>query len=396
MLFDHVSTNITFPVLTFVFFSHLSSLFPAHTSLAERTMWYGLVIAVAHVGSIISTPIISTLSDIVGRKKMLLIASFSAFIFAVSCTAGVLLGSVALLFVGKLLGGMLSRTNSVAQAIIGDLSSDDNKAVNMGYLQVVISIGAFFGPMIGGFFAKRYFFAEINYAMPYMIAAGFALLSILLTLFIFKETLDKPQSLGESLMSWVEHLGNKRVWQISLLLIVTQLGWSTYYQYMPPLLKTNFHFHVHELGIFIGMVAFWLAIASGFGVKLLKRLFSLNTVAFISVGLMLLGALLTLLAALFASKHWAADLTWVAAIPMAMGDVIVYSVITALYSNAVGKEKQGSIMGLCFIIVPATWALTAFFGGVIATFQIDLPLYFSAGVLLILFITMCFRRVSSV
>src|SRR3990167_1520206 len=192
LIFDHISVNITFTVLTFVFFSPLSRLFPADTSLAQRTLWYGVIISVSHIGSIISSPVISTWSDHVGRKKMLLIAACAAFVFAISCTSGILVGSVLLLILGQFIGGILSRTDAVAQAIIGDISEEQNKAVHMGYLQVVISIGAFIGPIIGGFFADRFFFAKLNYALPYMIAGGFAVMAIVMTVVVFKETLIQP------------------------------------------------------------------------------------------------------------------------------------------------------------------------------------------------------------
>src|SRR3990167_41008 len=382
MLFDHISVNITFPVLTFVFFSPLSRLFPSDTSISERMLWYGIVMGISHIGSIISSPIISTCSDHVGRKKMLLVAACAALVFAVSCTLGILIGSLLLMVLGKFLGGMLSRTNAVAQAIIGDISDPQNKAIHMGYLQVVISIGAFIGPIIGGYFADRFWFSTLNYALPYMIAGMFAVLAILLTIVVFKETLVTRKKVKESLSSWLINLSNKQILKISLLLCMTQLGWSTYYQYMPPLLKTTFHFQAHLLGLFIGMIALWLAIASAVGVRFLKCYFTLEKIAFIAIILMLLGALLTLAAIWLLNTVFAKILIWLGAIPMAMGDVIVYSVITAWYSNAVAKQDQGSIMGLCFIIVPVIWALTGFLGGVIAIWQIDLPLYFSALILL--------------
>ncbi len=391
MLFDHTSVNITFPVLTFVFFSQSSWLFPIGTSLAERTLWYGVVMSLSHIGGIISTPVISTLSDHVGRKRMLFIAACAAFVFAISCTLGILFASLALLIIGKVLGGMLSRTNAVAQAIIGDMSSREEKAVNMGYLQVVISIGACIGPIIGGYFAKRFFFTEINYAMPYLIAGVLALIAMVMTQIVFKETLKQRKTVKASLQAWVVNLRNKRVLQISLLLIFTQLGWSTYYQYMPPLLKTEFHLSVHVLGVFIGIIALWLAIASMFGVRLLKSLFTLKVMVFISVAMMLLGALLTVVATQFATNQSGDWLVWLGAIPMAMGDVIVYSVITALYSNAVSEGEQGSIMGLCFIIVPAVWALTGFLGGVLGSWHIALPAYFTLGILTLLFVSLCVR-----
>ena len=60
-------------------------------------------------------------------------------------------------------------------------------------------------------------------------------------------------------------------------------------------------------------------------------------------------------------------LLWISAAPIAIGDVVAYIAITTLYSNAVDKDNQGKVMGLCFIIISLTWALTALLGGVLAS-----------------------------
>jgi MFS transporter, DHA1 family, tetracycline resistance protein len=385
MLFDHISVNITFPVLTFVFFSPLSSLFQSTTSLAERTLWYGVVIAIAHVGGVISAPIISSLSDALGRKPMLFIASMAAFVFGITCTVGILYASLVFLVIGKLVGGLLSRTNPVALAVIGDISEPENKVVNMAYLQVVISIGAFIGPVIGGYFAKRFFFQSINFALPYILASAFSAMAGVCALFFFKETLKEKQKVKESLLACISLLFNKRITKISLLLCVTQVAWSSFYQFLPPILKTQFHFSPSLLGLYIGMIALWLTIGSAFLVKFLKRRLTLHSITTVSVALMLLGNALTVIAVLFRHEPAALWLLWISAIPMAMGDVVVYSVIVTLYSNAVGAKKQGAIMGFCFIIVSLVWSATALVGGLIGALHIALPMYFALVVIGVVF-----------
>jgi MFS family permease len=392
MLFDHTSVNITFPVLTFVFFSHLSSLFPATTSLAERTLWYGVVISIAHIGGIISAPVISTISDAVGRKPMLFVATLAAFVFGLSCTFGILMGSLVFLVIGKLLGGLLSRTNPIALAIVGDVTEIKGKVVNMAYLQLVISIGAFIGPVIGGYFAMHFFFNAFNFAFPYILASLFAALAGLCVLFFFKETLKEKQSMKKSAQAWVKYLFDKRVIKISLLLCLTQITWSTFYQFMPPLLKVKFGFSPHLLGWYIGVIALWLALASAFLVKFLRKRFTLVSMVTISVGLMLVGSLMILAAIIFRHQAFAFDLLWLAAIPIAMGDVTVFSVIVTLYSNEVDPKDQGAIMGLCFIIVSAIWSVTALIGGFLGAVHITLPLYFAAFAILAVFLQRCYHH----
>lgn len=194
MLFDHASLNIAFPVLTLLFFDLQSSLFPPDTSHTVRSMWYGLCVAVPHVINIIMTPILSALSDEFGRKRILILGTLGAFLFAITAAFGVLLGSLSLLFLGRIIQGAFSRTNPIAQAVVGDLSAKQNKVLYMGYLQTSISLGAFIGPIMGGYFANQFLFNKLNFSLPYFVAAIFAALSCFIAIFYFKETLTAKRS----------------------------------------------------------------------------------------------------------------------------------------------------------------------------------------------------------
>jgi DHA1 family tetracycline resistance protein-like MFS transporter len=377
MFFDNVCLTITFPILTLLFFDNQSRLFSPDTTYAVRSMWYGLCVAVPHVVNILATPLLSSLSDVYGRKKILLLGTFGALLFAITAALGIVWGLLSVLFLGRFIQGAFSRTQPIAQAIIGDISPREKKVRYMGYLQTSISIGAFAGPVLGGYFANQFFFSTLNYSLPYFLAAIFGLISFILTLFLFKETLAKQSS------SFKEHFSfqsikvifsNPNVWRISVILLLSQISWSTYYQFMPPILKTVLHFDAHALGIFVGLVAFWLALATTFGIKILERFFNINYILKISLYWVLAGSLMSYLFCFFPLKGYGSLFVWLAAIPTAMGDVIAYSCLTAMYSNSVEKEAQGKVMGVCFTVIGLIWSLTAIVGGMLMSIQPLLPL----------------------
>jgi DHA1 family tetracycline resistance protein-like MFS transporter len=375
MLFDHTSLNITFPVLTLLFFDTQSSLFAPDTSLPVRSMWYGLCVAVPHIVNILMTPVLSALSDMHGRKKILVIGTLGAFLFAVTAGLGILWGMLSLLFVGRIIQGAFSRTNPIAQAVIGDISYRENKVRNMGYLQLAISLGAFIGPIIGGYFANHFFFARLNFSLPYFIAAFFGGLSCLMTLTIFKETM--PVSLSgaaKKLGSFKNVMLNKDVQRISVILLLSQISWSAYYQFMPPILKTTLAFDAHALGLFVGLVAFWLAVATGFGIRLFQQWWSLRDMLFVSLYLVLIGLIFSLVFCYLHLGEKSNVFIWLSAIPTAMGDVIAYSCLTTLYSDVVSQDEQGKVMGICSIVVAVVWSLTALLGGLMMSVSVLMPL----------------------
>lgn len=374
MFFDHTCLNITFPVLTLLFFDMQSSLFTNNISHAERSMWYGLCVAIPHIINIIFTPILSALSDEFGRKKILLVGTLGAVLFALTAALGILWGMLSILLLGLLIRGAFSRTNPVAQAIIGDISSKETKVLNMGYLQAAISIGAFIGPIIGGYFANRLLFSTMNFSLPFFIAAIFAGISFLLTLIIFQET-HRTQRTSRSwnnfnLYRFKKIFTHPDVWRISIILLLSQISWSIYYQFIPPILKTELNFNANELGFFVGLIAFWLAFATIIGINILQRFFTLQQMLMLSVYLVFIGSLLTLLSV---TQRWLFFI-WLSAIPTAIGDVIAYSCLIAMYSNAVDKPEQGKVMGICFIVVAIIWALTGMLGGLLMSAYSLLPL----------------------
>lgn len=387
MLFDHTSLNITFPILTLLFFDGQSSLFSPDTSHAVRSMWYGVCVAVPHVMNIVMTPILSGLSDEFGRKRILIIGTLGALLFALTAALGILFGLLSWVLLARVIQGAFSRTNPIGQAVIGDISSPQQKVVYMGYLQTAISIGAFIGPIVGGYFANRYLFSKLNFSLPYFIAAIFAAISLLLTVFLFEETLIKKQERARwsefNFHSIKKVFADKNVLHISLILLVSQISWSLYYQFIPPTLKTVLNFNPHQLGWFVGFIALWLALATSIGIKILQRWLSLRAMLLVSVYLVLLGSALTFLFCFFhLSAKWT-WLIWLAAVPTAGGDVIAYSCLITLYSNVVKKEEQGKVMGVCFIVVALIWALTAVIGGALMGIYTLLPLLLAPiGILL--------------
>lgn len=386
MVFDHTSLNMTFPILTLVFFDPLSYFFSESNSFAERSMWYGLCVSTPHIINIFSAPLLSVLSDEFGRRKILLLGIFGAVIFALTAALGVLYGSLSLLFLGFVIRGAFSRTNPIAQAIIGDISNKEMKVLHMGYLQGAISIGAFLGPIIGGYFANRYFFSTFNFSLPFFIAAIVACLSLLMAWVFFKETLIEKRNLGilqhfhyQNILPIINYPGTKR---ILIVLLLSQISWALYYQYIPPILKTSFQFTAEQLGLFVGLIAVWLTLATVVGIKLLQRYFSVEQMLAQSINTILIGLILSIIAIFIHNPY----LIWLAAIPTAIGDVIAYSCIIAFFSNAVQRSEQGKAMGLCFIIVATIWALTGIAGGFMMSITPSLPLLITPFTLLIVIV----------
>jgi DHA1 family tetracycline resistance protein-like MFS transporter len=374
MLFDHTCVNITFPVLTLIFFDKNSHLFATATPDHVRSLWYGLCISIPYFFALFSGPYLSMLSDTLGRRKILLATSLGGAALALSGGLGVLTGFMGFILLGRMIGGLISRTNFVAQAIVGDLSTDKTKISAMAYLQFAISIGAFIGPLIGGYFANKFFFSTLNFSLPFFIATAFGIAGYFITKFYFQESLSAPkvQDTKSNLIEMIKLLRNPSVLKTVIFLLISQLSWSLYYTFTPPILKIENHFDAQEIGTFVGLIALWLALTTGFLIQWFNRFLSPNQLMLISSYLVFTGLLITNLA--FFYPEWSI-LAWVGAFPVAMGDVMLYTCITSRFSSAVSMQHQGKVMALCAIVVSIAWGSTGLLGGGLMAIHTLLPLW---------------------
>lgn len=379
---DQTYIEFAFPILTLIFFDPASRILPANTDFATRGVWYGICISTPYFINLFFAPLLSALSDEFGRRKFLLFEMTSAFFYLMIAGIGVLTGHLWLLIAGFVLRGAFSRTNTTALAIIGDSCHHQQKLTYMGHIQVAIAIGACLGPITAGFFAKRFYFDFFNFSLPFFIAALLALINICLTYFLIAETLHtRTSQMNTQVSRWranwlaVKHVvTHPDILKISLLLTLFQLTWSSYYQFVGPLVKTVYHFTPEQLSLFIGLMAFWLVIGAGPLFKILRVKMSQQQLL-VASGLIEIAGILITLAIYY---QWLpASWIWVAACPVAIGDVLAYICLTTLYSNVVPDHMQGKVMGINFLIVGMVWGATGRIGGMVLGQSPILPIILS-------------------
>ncbi len=151
----------------------------------------GLVVAAFPLSQLIGLPVMGALSDRYGRKPLLLISQVA------TCISFVMLGmadSLALVVLSRVVDGILGANISTAQAALSDITDETTRAQGLGLTGAAFGLGFIFGPVISIGVLE----VTNNLAMPAYTAAAYSLISILLTLFMFRETLppEKRQHAG--------------------------------------------------------------------------------------------------------------------------------------------------------------------------------------------------------
>lgn len=138
------------------------------------------LVAVHSLAQFFLAPLWGGLSDRVGRRPVLLAGLFgSAATYALMGAAG----SLAVLFVARVLSGATGATVGVAQAYVADLTRPEERARGLGMIGAAFGLGFVLGPAIGGALAP------FGPAVPFLGAAALTLANAIAAVFLLPESL---------------------------------------------------------------------------------------------------------------------------------------------------------------------------------------------------------------
>lgn len=340
--------------------------------------WLSMTFAIANF---FAMPIIGGLSDRYGRRPVLLA---SIGMLAIDLLIMAVAPTLAILFVGRFLGGMFSATYSVANAYIADVTEPEERGKAFGMMGAAFGIGFILGPVFGGLLG------EVNTRLPFYVAAGIAGLNFLYGYFVLPESLREEDRRDFSIaranpFGAMVHFAKlpKVVWFI-VAIFFYQIGHAVYPS------TWNFHGEIRydwsefEIGLSLGAVGIGFAVSQALLTgPLIKRFGALNAALF---GLAVNVMAYALMA--FASLPWMAY----AVIAVSAAGGVTMPAINTLTSNLTPRNAQGELQGAQASIM----AMTLIFSPVVMSqtlkaFSVDTALIYFPGAafLLAAIITLC-------
>jgi len=126
------------PVYTFLFMSKNSPLINVNMDMKSRAALFGIFFAIISLASVLSNPIFGSLSDVFGRKKILLLSIISLIFVSIASIVSIFLKNLFLFMISYTIFQFLFSFKSVSLASIVDLSEEKTKNKNIYLFQFFI------------------------------------------------------------------------------------------------------------------------------------------------------------------------------------------------------------------------------------------------------------------
>ncbi len=317
---DLVSYSILIPILPQLLANPDSPyyLLPQGIPVSYGYILLGFLIAVFPIIQFFSTPILGELSDIHGRKKILVITLIGTCVSLIALGLGVVEHSLMLLFASRVVGGIVGGNISVAQAAIADVTPTGERTKYFGFIGAAYGIGLIVGPVAGGLLSDSSLVPWFAAATPFWFAAALSFVNIILVCIFMGETRPDFGEEENRSISWtasmshiVRAYGMKRVRGIFLSNFFFQAGITFLATFFSVYLIARFKFDQLAIGYYIGYMGVCLVLVQAFvlpyvskyltGVSMLRLSLITGSAAIFAyyipdgiLGLVLVGALVAL------------------------------------------------------------------------------------------------------
>jgi DHA1 family tetracycline resistance protein-like MFS transporter len=346
LLIDVTGFGIIIPVIPKL----LSDLL--HVSIAEAAPYGGWLIASFAVMQFLCSPLVGNLSDQYGRRPILLASLFG---FTIDYILTAFAPTVAWLFLGRIIAGIMGASFTTASAYIADISEPEKRAQNFGMIGAAFGLGFIIGPALGGVFAK------LGTKAPFFAAAALTMINWLYGYFILPESL-KPENRRKFEWKRANPIGSLQfflrykvilglVASIVLLYVAAHAIQSCWAYYT----MEKFDWNEAWVGYSLAFVGLLVGLVQGLLVRVVIPKLGQQRSVYVGLSLYAIGFLLFA----FATEGW---MMFAFLVPYCLGGIAGPS-LQGIMSAQVPANQQGELQGALTSLV----SLTTIFGPILMT-----------------------------
>lgn len=381
IILESMGWGLVYPMMTLIFTSPYHAIIPRDTSLELKNFYLGLGYLLYPLAMFFGASFMGDLSDLLGRRKVLLLSVFGLALSFACMGIGTDIDSLLLLFIGRGLSGLFAGANPVAQAAVADMSTSENKKANISFLAFMTSFGIILGPVLGGIFADKDLSSFFSFSTPFYLSAFLSLINFIWMFFQFEETYvsrekSKKIHLLRPIQIFIEAFQHKRIRFLACTFLLMQISFGIFYQLIQVRFAIQFNFTTWQLGAFNAGIGIAFVLAMYINTKVFVKYFSQNAIALST--LFFTGISLLLVALL----NHQIDVMIFSFIGAGI-DMIAYSAMITAFSDAASFQKQGWIMGIFGAVVAVSWSLSGFATNLLSLVPVEKILLLGAILMLI-------------
>lgn len=385
---DLLGVGIIIPVFAPLIIENNHGIMPAGTSEATRNLVYGILTATFPFFQFFGAPILGTLADKYGRKKILQYSLIGTFVGYVLFALSIHFNILWLLFIARAIPGFMGGNISIVTASLADISKPEERAKNFGLIGMAFGMGFILGPFLGGVLSSSDTCRYFDYSTPMWFTALLTLVNMVYVRKQFPETF-KPSAQGKvSLLTGINNvkkafgLVNMRV--ILLTVFLQSFAFSFFMQFNQVYLIKKFRFDEKQIGILFGYIGLWIAFTQGVILRqVTKRLAPPQILRF-----SLMGLAFAILAILWPTQAW---MLYLINPFMAIFQGLTQPNQTSIVSTLTPPENQGEMLGIQQSVTSLAFIFPPLIAGVIVSIDYRLPLVVSALVMLLAWANFYFR-----
>ena len=380
VLLDVAGQGILIPALTTLIIDPTNGFLPTATSAAMRNFYFGLITGSFFFCWFLGATMIASYSDKVGRKKALVICLIGSALGYVLTLIGIYMQSITLLVLGRIVAGFTAGSQSVSQAAIIDISTDENRTENLGRLVAALAAGLAFGPFVGGIFSDQSISSALNVTVPVYIITACLFLNLALLLKYFEDVRKTEDDFALNPLSAFSELAEavktRAIRNISIVFFACVLSMTLFYIYATVYLFRKFEFTTLGNSVAMLVIGVGMAIGSGYLIKPLSDRFTPERIV---GGALLVMALFQGLFLLSGNEYFAVA----SLLPFVMGYGVAYTNCLSIFSDAVPEEKQGWVMGISISLFTFAGGIVSIIGEGLMDIFLQLPFLLSIAGMII-------------
>lgn len=340
------------------------------------------------LAQLIAAPIIGRLSDKYGRRPMLI---FSIAGTVLSFTILGLAKTLPILFLSRILDGLLGGNIALARAYITDVTDEENRSRGLGIIGAAFGLGFIIGPAMGGFLSR------FGFNVPAFVAAGLSLINLIAVIMLLPESLTAEQRLAAQadshtelgLSAMVKALRRPCAGPLLHVILFYSLAFTLFQSNFALVTKESLGLDAQSTSFVLTYVGLISVVVQGVAIGKLTDRFSERRL--IVAGIVGLSA--SLLAWAFVQSVPA---LLIVLAPMALSGGILGVVMTSQLTKTVYRDEVGGILGLSASMQTLAQIVAPTIGGVLLDSLGTWSVGVLAGVIMIWTLSVAQRRVLSI